>query len=99
MRFVPEAGVWHLVEDDHAGVLVLATLRTEIELLALKTFCTHFAADPLKVPEHFTVGQSGRQYRVTPLGADGEPLRIVIRADDGQVTTIETALVLRLTPS
>jgi hypothetical protein len=96
MRFVKGEGAWHLVDDESR---VLATLRDEVEVLALREFCVFFVADDARVPERFQVEHGGRRYVVTPLGGPGEPLTLVIAGPEEWRSTVQTGLVLRPTSS
>jgi hypothetical protein len=94
MRFVQREGVWDLVEDgDPAGVRVIATLKNEVEVLALHEFSQRFLVSPRRVPEHFQISHKGTDYTVTPLGAAGEKLALVV-AGSGFSSTIATAFTL-----
>jgi len=92
MRFEQREDGWALVDGDSR---LLATLRSEVEVLALREFCTRFVERPGSVPEHFTIAFRGLRYTVTPLGGQGEHLTLLITAPDGVRSRIDTGLVLR----
>lgn len=80
MKFVQGDSVWQLIDEAApAGANVIATLRSEVEVLALGEFCQFYLRG--SVPEHFPVRHNGNDYTVTPLGAPGEKLALVIRGD------------------
>lgn len=90
MEFVQQDGVWLLVDGPNpASRLVLATLRDEIEVIALAEFCKLTLAAPDRIPEHFSVSHKGAGYTVTPLGSPGEKLSLVITGG-GTSATIAT---------
>jgi hypothetical protein len=91
MRFVQSGEGWQLVDDQSR---VLATLRSEVEVLALKQFCVHFVANSATVPEHFVVVLRGQRHVVTPLGGPGENLTLLITGPEGLRVTVETGLRL-----
>jgi hypothetical protein len=94
MRFVQGEGVWHLV-DEHApaDACIIATLRSEVEVLALSEFCRRYLHRADEVPEHFPVTYRGVTYLVTPLGAPGEKLELAIRGG-GHSSTVKTEFAM-----
>src|SRR5687767_7686341 len=94
MKFVRGNGVWQLV-DEHApaSACVIATLRNEVEVLALSYFCQLYLQAAERVPEHFSVRHQGADYTVTPLGSPGEKLALVIRGE-GFSSTVTTEFEL-----
>jgi hypothetical protein len=96
MKFVQRSGVWHLIDEnspDQSGVL--ATLKNDAEILALKKFCEYYSeAGARGVPEHLAFEHQGIQYTVTPVGALGEKLRLILIGSDGTSGSIETGLIL-----
>jgi hypothetical protein len=92
MRFVQQEGVWLLVggPDDNR---VIATLRNETEVLALAEFCKLTLTVLGRVPEHFSISHNGIIYTVTPLGAPGEKLSLVI-AGASYSATVQTEFTM-----
>lgn len=78
MQFVQRDGVWFLVDGTDRAI---ATLRNEIEVLALAEFCKITLMEPGRIPEHFPISHKGAGYTVTPLGAPGEKLSLVISGE------------------
>ncbi len=94
MQFVQQDGVWLLVDGpDPNHRRVIATLRDEIEVLALSEFCKLTLSAPDRIPEHFPVIHKGTAYTVTPLGSPGEKLALVIRGD-GHSSTVATEFAM-----
>lgn len=94
MQFVQRDGVWLLIDETApADACVIATLRSEVEVLALREFCQCFLQAPDGVPEHFSIRHRGADYTVTPLGAPGEKLALVIRGD-GYSSTVATEFAM-----
>jgi hypothetical protein len=80
VQFVRRKDVWLLIDENAPEqACVIATLRDEIELLALREFCQFYLQG--RVPEHFPIRHGSADYTVTPLGAPGEKLALVIRGD------------------
>ena len=94
MQFVQENGVWLLVTNAETGKRrIIAELRSEIEVVALSEFCRLTLSAHDRIPEHFSVTYEGVDYTVTPLGAPGEKLDLVIRGRDHS-STVATEFVL-----
>jgi hypothetical protein len=94
MRFIRGEGFWQLVTGDApAETRVIATLRTELEVLALTRFCEHYLADPGALPSRFEIEYQGRTYRVYFLGGSGEKLTLHIDGG-GEVLSVVTEFVL-----
>jgi hypothetical protein len=90
MKFEQRGNDWLLIDENAPeGADVIAVLRSEVELVALSRFCQLYLQAPDRVPEHFTVSHKGADFTVTPLGAPGEKLALVIRGD-GFSSTIPT---------
>jgi hypothetical protein len=94
MKFIEANGEWHLVA--HTG-LIIASLKSEVEVLALRAFCERYFTAPARLPEHFWVERHGERYCVTPLGGPGEKLAIVV-SGPGVSRTIATAFELSPEP-
>ncbi len=94
MKFVQREGDWQLIDENApADACVIATLRSEVEVVALGEFCKFYLQSPDRVPEHFTVRHKGAEYTVTPLGAPGEKLALVIRGE-GYSSTVATQFAM-----
>lgn len=79
MKFVQEQGVWHLIDETTPErAFVIATLRNELEVLALREFCQLTLRDHEHTPEHFQIRYKETEYTVTPLGSPGEKLALSI---------------------
>ena len=94
MKFVQRDGGWLLIDEKAPQeACVIATLRSEIEVLALREFCslTLRAAD--RIPEHFAIRYREADYTVTPLGAPGEKLSLIIRGKE-YTSTVETEFMM-----
>jgi hypothetical protein len=95
MRFVERGGAWHLVrEDGGGGEVVLATLRSEVELLAMARFCELYLSTGGNVPSRFEVRHGGRAFVVYFLGSRGEKLTLHMAGADGAVSSVETSFIL-----
>jgi hypothetical protein len=95
MRFVPHEDGWRLIDDSNPGdARVLATLRSEVEVLAMAAFCKHYLADPDSVPSRFEVRHLGRPCTVYFLGGPGDRLTLHITGEDGTVIDVATEFVL-----
>src|SRR4051812_18936959 len=90
MKFVGKQGIWHLIDETAPeAACVIATLRNEVEVVALREFCRYSLQTPDRIPEHFLIRHRGADYTVTPLGAPGEKLTLIIRAN-GFSSTVAT---------
>jgi hypothetical protein len=95
MRFVEHEGCWRLVDDSAPGQSrVLATLRSEVEVLAMAAFCEHYLADPNNLPSRFEVRHGARTHVVFFLGGRGGRLTLHVEGEDGTVTDVATEFVL-----
>lgn len=95
MKFVTGQGVWHLIDDSSSSSpLVIATLKSEVEVLALGKFCELFLAAPENLPSQFEVRYEGKSYTAYFLGEKGEKLTLHLTSEGQSVTTISTELVL-----
>lgn len=95
MKFVRDQGVWHLIDENapqHA--CVIATMRSELEILAMKMLCEHYLAEPTRLPEPFTIQHEGNLFNVVPARQDGK-LILHISGEDGTASSLETVFVLR----
>jgi hypothetical protein len=94
MKFVRGQGVWHLIDENAPKeACVIATLRNEVEVLALREFCQLTLQAPDHIPEHFPIRYQGVDYVVTPLGAPGEKLALII-SGDGFSSTVATQFMM-----
>ncbi len=94
MKFVHQNGVWLLIDElAPREACVIATLRNEVEVLALREFCQLTLQAPDHIPEHFLIRHKGADYTVTPLGAPGEKLALIITGN-GYSSTVETEFAM-----
>jgi hypothetical protein len=95
VRFVERGGSWHLVREDGDGrEIVLATLRSEAELLAMARFCELYLSTGGNVPSRFEVRHAGGAFVVYFLGGRGEKLTLHVAGADGVVSSVETSFIL-----
>lgn len=95
MKFVRDQGVWHLIDENapqHA--CVIATLRTEVEILAIKMLCEHYLAEPTRLPDPFSIQHDGNFFNVVPARQAGRVI-LHITGEDGTASSLETEFVLR----
>ena len=91
MRFEKEGDLWLLVSGEPRQVI--ATIRSEVEVVALAEFCKLILSDPSKVPEHFLIRHNGTEYVVTPLGAPGEKLSLVVSGGENSSSIVTEFVV------
>src|SRR5262249_23204993 len=90
MKFVQGEGVWQLIDETAPrGARGLATLRSGGRWLTRREFCQFYLQAADRIPEHLPIRHGGADYTVTPLGAPGEKLALVIRGD-GYSSTVAT---------
>jgi hypothetical protein len=97
MQFVQKGGCWLLVDEsapEHA--CVIATLRSAVEVLALRTFCEHFLAG--QAPGAFHITHENTEYTVTPLQDRGGKLSLRVAGGNGWLGRIETEFALPQSP-
>jgi hypothetical protein len=88
-------GGWQLVGETAPGnTVLLATLKSKVEIQALRQFCEYFLQDPHQIPEHFLVESGGKRYTVTPLGGAGEKLTLLVAGEGGEAARVATEFVL-----
>jgi hypothetical protein len=92
-RFVQKQAVWHLVEESRPNV-VIATLKNDVEILALREFCEHYAMGSEKTPQRFRIECRGKAYTVTPIRSNGERLTLLISGSGGESYRLETEFTL-----
>jgi hypothetical protein len=92
VQFVQRKDVWLLIDETAPeDACVIATLRDEVELLALREFCLFYLRG--RVPEHFPIRHGVADYTVTPLGAPGEKLSLII-CGEGYASTVATEFAM-----
>lgn len=94
MRFVQRGSDWLLI-DENAPVdaCVIAVLRSKVEVVALNEFCKLTLTNPEHIPEHYPIRFEGADYTVTPLGAPGEKLTLVI-SGNGRSSAVVTEFAM-----
>lgn len=96
MQFVPASGgVWLLVDENAPpDASLIATIRSPVELLALKGVCeARLTGTDLLKP--FTFSFEGRTYLVTTFADRGGHLSLKIESDDGSLGRVETEFVFQ----
>jgi hypothetical protein len=94
MKLVQRDSVWLLIDETAPEeACVIATLQGEVEVLALREFCRLYLRGDDRIPEHFAIKYRGADYRVTPLGAVGEKLSLVI-CGNGYASTVATEFAM-----
>lgn len=95
MKFVRGQGAWHLIDEEAPrDACVIATLRNEVEILAMKLLCEHFLAEPARLPDPFSVQHDGSFFNVVPATRNGK-LILHITGEDGTDSCVETEFVIR----
>jgi hypothetical protein len=93
VKFVRRQGVWHLIDEQAPPeACVIATLRSEVEVKALKKFCELWVSDPTRALAGFEILHNGKRFEVSVAG--GEKLDLRLLGEDGSATTVETEFAL-----
>lgn len=95
MKFIRDQGVWHLIDENapqHA--CVIATLRSEVEVMAMKEFCDLFLTEPDKLPGAFSLRHGSSLFNVVPERRHGK-LVLHITGEDGTDSCLETEFAIR----
>jgi hypothetical protein len=96
MRFIQRQGVWHLIDENAPEeACVIATLRNEAEVLALKGFCERYLGGDGHQLGEFEVWHAGQRYRVRSFSGAGGKLVLEVEGEDGTRSRVDTQFSLK----
>lgn len=91
MRFMKGEDVWYLIDEQAcADANVIAVLRDEVEILALREFTERFLTGARHAGDAWTFKQGAISYEVVPFSDRGGRLSLRIQGDDGSLRRIES---------
>jgi hypothetical protein len=94
MKFAPWGSGWRLVEETSSDVRVIATLKNEVEVLALKRLCEEYATNAGRAPSSFGFSHAGMDYKTYCFCDAGDKLVLHVTAAGCPTFTIQTEFVI-----
>jgi hypothetical protein len=91
MKFTEGEGVWYLIDEAApSDACVIAVLKDDVELLALKRLCEDMLEVGASAGGSFAFLHDGKRYEVTRYADRGNRLSLKIVGDDGSLRRIES---------